>query len=249
MKNKSFIITFSILIILWQVMGNMGMLPKFIIPTPLEIINGFINDIELIGFHSKVTLIEAFLGLGIGILIAVVLAVLMDLFSTVYNIVYPFAIITQTIPTVAIAPILVLWFGYGIEPKILLVSITSVFPILVGILNGFKNCDQDSIKFLQLMNASKFQILWHVKLPSSLGYFFAGLKISVSYALIGAVVSEWLGGFEGLGVYMTRVRKAFSYDRMFAVIVFISILSLLLMKIVDLIQKYSIPWENIEEKK
>lgn len=230
-------------------MGNMGMLPKFIIPTPLEIINGFINDIELIGFHSKVTLIEAFLGLGIGILIAVVLAVLMDLFSTVYNIVYPFAIITQTIPTVAIAPILVLWFGYGIEPKILLVSITSVFPILVGILNGFKNCDQDSIKFLQLMNASKFQILWHVKLPSSLGYFFAGLKISVSYALIGAVVSEWLGGFEGLGVYMTRVRKAFSYDRMFAVIVFISILSLLLMKIVDLIQKYSIPWENIEEKK
>ncbi len=230
-------------------MGNMGMLPKFIIPTPLEIINGFINDIELIGFHSKVTLIEAFLGLGIGILIAVILAILMDLFSTVYNIVYPFAIITQTIPTVAIAPILVLWFGYGIEPKILLVSITSVFPILVGILNGFKNCDLDSIKFLQLMNASKFQILWHVKLPSSLGYFFAGLKISVSYALIGAVVSEWLGGFEGLGVYMTRVRKAFSYDRMFAVIVFISVLSLLLMKIVDLIQKYSIPWENIEEKK
>lgn len=224
------------------------MLPKFIIPTPLEIFNGFINDIDLIAFHSKVTLIEAFLGLGMGILIAVVLAILMDLFSTVYNIIYPFAIITQTIPTVAIAPILVLWFGYGIEPKILLVSITSVFPILVGILNGFKNCDQDSIKFLQLMNASKFQILWHVKLPSSLGYFFAGLKISVSYALIGAVVSEWLGGFEGLGVYMTRVRKAFSYDRMFAVIVFISILSLLLMKIVDLIQKYSIPWENIEEK-
>lgn len=249
MKNKSFIITFSILIVIWQLIGNVGLLPKFIIPTPLEIINGFISDFELIMFHSKVTLIEAFFGLFIGVILAVILAVLMDLSKKFYDIFYPFAIITQTIPTVAIAPILVLWFGYGIEPKILLVSITSVFPILIGILNGFSSCDEDSIKFLNLMNASKFQILWHVKLPASLGYFFAGLKISVSYALIGAVVSEWLGGFEGLGVYMTRVRKAFSYDRMFAVIVFISILSLLSMKLVDLIQKHTIPWERVEEKK
>lgn len=248
--NRSiFCISFFLFLLIWQISGNLGLLPKFILPTPIEIVKAFINDFSLIMYHSRITFIEAFVGLFFGVIIASALAIIMDLSKTFHKIVYPYAIITQTIPTVAIAPILVLWLGYGMEPKIVLVVITTVFPILISILNGFKNCDEDAIQFLKIMNASTLQILIHVKIPESLGYFFSGLKVSVSYALIGAVVSEWLGGFEGLGVYMTRVRKAFAYDSMFAVIVFISLLSLLLMKIVDVIQKYSIPWENIERKK
>lgn len=248
-QSKLFLIVFALLIGLWQYIGFLGLLPKFIIPTPLQIIEGFIKDFDLIMQHSRITLIEAFIGLTLGAIIAFIFAIIMDLNKYIYDIFYPFAIITQTIPTVAIAPILVLWFGYGIEPKIVLVCITTLFPILVALLNGFNNCDPDAIQFLKLMNASKFQILVHVKIPSSLGYFFSGLKVSVSYAIIGAVVSEWLGGFEGLGVYMTRVRKAFAYERMFAVIVFISLLSLLLMRFVDYIQKKCIPWDNVKEIK
>lgn len=208
------------------------MLPKFILPTPIEIITAFYSDIDELLKNSLITLYEAALGLLIGIAFSLILSIAMDMNKYLHKSIYPILIITQTIPTIAIAPILVLWLGYGILPKIVLVVITTLFPIVIGILKGFAACDKDTIKLLTLMNASKWQILYHVKLPNSLGYFFAGLRISVSYAIIGAVVAEWLGGFEGLGVYMIRVKKAFSYDKMFAVIIFVSVLSLLLIKLI-----------------
>ena len=168
----------------------------------------------------------------------------MDQFEPLYKAFYPLIVLTQTVPTVAIAPLLVLWFGYEMAPKVILIVITTFFPITVGLLNGFKSADKDSINLLRAMGASKLQIFKIVKLPGSLSQFFAGLRISASYAVVGAVISEWLGGFSGLGVYMTRVKKAFSFDKMFAVIFLISIISLLLMKCVDLLQKKCMPWEK-----
>jgi ABC-type nitrate/sulfonate/bicarbonate transport system permease component len=153
-------------------------------------------------------------------------------------------ILSQTIPTVAIAPLLVLWFGYEMAPKVILIVITTFFPIAVGLLNGFKSADRDSINLLRAMGAGRWQIFKIVKLPGALSQFFAGLRISASYAVVGAVISEWLGGFSGLGVYMTRVKKAFAFDMMFAVILLISLISLLLMKGVDLLQKKCMPWEK-----
>lgn len=231
------VIVFISLILLWEMFGRFEMLPKFILPTPVEIVSAFFGDITELFKNAKITLIEAFLGLGIGISLAFVMAVIMDMNDYIHRSIYPILVVTQTIPTIAIAPMLVLWMGYGILPKVVLVVITTLFPIIIGILNGFANCDADAINLLKLMNASKLQILYHVKLPQSLGYFFAGLRISISYAIIGAVVAEWLGGFEGLGVYMIRSKKAFSYDKMFAVIIFVSLLSLVFMKIVEILEK------------
>ena len=111
-------------------------------------------------------------------------------------------------------------------------------------MDGFKSADKDALKLMKTMGATPFQNFVHIKLPSSIGYFFAGLRISVSYSIIGAVVAEWLGGFDGLGVYMTRVRKSYSFDKMFAVIFLISIISLFLMFVVKKIQKLSMPWEE-----
>ena len=174
------------------------------------------------------------------------MAVLMDQFEKLYQAFYPIVILTQTVPTVAIAPLLVLWFGYEMTPKIILIVITTFFPITVGLLNGFKASDKDSISLLRAMGANRWQIFWHIKLPGAMSQFFAGLRISASYAVVGAVISEWLGGFGGLGVYMTRVKKAYSFDKMFAVIFLISIISLLLMKGVDLLQQKCMPWEKKE---
>ena len=245
-KYLSFISVFSILII-WQIAGNLSLLPKFIFPTPLEIIKAFIREIPLLLFHSKITLIETIIGLSLGITIATVLAILMDKYDFVYKIFYPLLILTQTVPTIAIAPILILWLGYDMTPKIVLIIITTTFPIIISILDGFKHCDEDQIQLLKLMNATDFQILRHLKFPTSLGYFFAGLRVSVSYAFITAVVAEWLGGFEGLGVYMTRVKKAFEYDSMFAVIFLISVISLLNIKIVKIIEKKVLKWKYIND--
>ena len=194
--------------------------------------------------NSVITLAEAFIGLGLGIVLGFVMAVLMDQFDPLYKAFYPLVVLTQTIPTVAIAPLLVLWFGYEMAPKVILIVITTFFPITVGLLNGFKSIDADSVHLLRAMGAGRWQIFRYIKLPGAMSQFFAGLRISASYAVVGAVISEWLGGFGGLGVYMTRVKKAYSFDKMFAVIFLISIISLMLMKGVDLLQRKCMPWEK-----
>lgn len=234
---------------MWQILSSTGIVPKFMLPSPADVVMAFLNDFELLMSHAKTTLSEAFLGLSIGILFGFIVAVIMDRFRIAYRAIYPVLVITQTVPTVAIAPLLVLWMGYGILPKITLIVITSFFPITIGLLDGFRSADADSLNLMRAMGANRMQRFIHIKLPSSMSHFFAGLRISVSYSVIGAVVAEWLGGFSGLGVYMTRVRKSYSFDKMFAVIFFISLISLLLVLGVTFIQKATMPWERKESIK
>lgn len=232
------------LLTVWQVLSATGKVPKFMLPSPVDVVLAFVGDFGLLMSHAKTTLAEAFLGLTLGILLGFVVAVIMDRFEVAHKAIYPVIVITQTVPTVAIAPLLVLWLGYGILPKITLIIITSFFPITIGLLDGFQSADRDALNLLKAMGANRLQRFIHIKLPSSISHFFASLRISVSYSIIGAVVAEWLGGFNGLGVYMTRVRKSYSFDKMFAVIFFISFISLILMAGVTLLQKALTPWER-----
>lgn len=237
----------AILLILgvWQFVTAVGVIDQFMLPSPMQVIGAFIKEFPILMEHSVITLTEAFIGLAVGIMLGFVMAVCMDRFSVLYKAFYPLIVLTQTIPTVAIAPLMVLWFGYEMTPKIILIVITTFFPITVGLLSGFQSADQDAIYLLQAMGGTKLDIFRYIKLPGALPQFFSGLRISASYAVVGAVISEWLGGFGGLGVYMTRVKQAFSFDKMFAVIFLISIISLLLMKGVDIIQKKCMPWHSI----
>ncbi len=233
-----------ILLLLWQIVSAAGWVPDYMLPSPVDVVKAFISEFPLLMENARVTLAEAFLGLASGVVLGFVMAVLMDRFGRLYQALYPLVVITQTIPTVAIAPLLVLWFGYEMLPKVILIVIVTFFPITVGLLNGFKSADKDMMNLMRSMGAGNLQIFRYIKLPGAMSYFFASLRISASYAVVGAVISEWLGGFNGLGVYMTRVKKAFSFDKMFAVILLISAISLLLMKLVDLIQRKCMPWEN-----
>lgn len=233
-----------ILLAIWQIIVMCGIVPHYMLPSPVEVVQAFVSDFKLLMYHSMTSLYEAFLGLGIGIIISFVAALFMDRFEYVYKSLYPIMVITQTIPTVAIAPLLILWLGYDIAPKIVLVVIITFFPIAIGLLDGFKAADPDSINLLRAMGASKIQVYIHIKLPASLPYFFSGLSIAVSYSIVGAVISEWLGGFAGLGVYMTRVRKSYAFDKMFAVIFLISAISLALMWLLKLLRRRLMPWEN-----
>ncbi|MBQ2985995.1 MAG: ABC transporter permease [Tyzzerella sp.] len=233
-----------LILIIWQTASATGLVDPFMLPSPVQVVQVFIREFPTLMEHSLVTLAEAFIGLALGILLGFVMAVLMDQYEGLYKAFYPLIVLTQTVPTVAIAPLLVLWFGYEMTPKVILIVITTFFPIAVGLLNGFNSADKDSINLLRAMGAGRWQIFGYIKFPGALSEFFAGLRISASYAVVGAVISEWLGGFNGLGVYMTRVKKAFSFDKMFAVIFLISIISLLLMKGVDFLQKKCMPWER-----
>lgn len=218
----------------------------FLLPSPLQVAKSFLTEFPALMSHSLITLSEAFTGLGLGILLGFFMAVIMDRFEVLYQAFYPLVILTQTVPTVAIAPLLVLWFGYEMAPKVILIVITTFFPITIGLLTGFRSADPDAVSLLRAMGAGQGQIFLYIKLPGALEQFFSGLRISASYAVVGAVISEWLGGFGGLGVYMTRVKKAFAFDKMFAVIFLVSVISLLLMNGVELLQKLCMPWKRRE---
>jgi ABC-type nitrate/sulfonate/bicarbonate transport system permease component len=232
---------------IWELISISKTVPGYMLPAPTKVVLAFVEDFSLLMEHLKVTLFEAALGLVFGILLGVITAILVDNFTLIRKGIYPLIIISQTIPTVAIAPLLVLWFGYGILPKIILIILVTFFPIAIGLIGGFSAVDKDMIILMKSMGANKLEIFYHVKFPAALGEFFSGLKIAVAYSVVGAVISEWLGGFSGLGVYMTRVKKSYSYDKMFAVILLISGISLLLMWITKLVQKRCMPWEKEKE--
>lgn len=247
-KEKLYPLSFLVaLVLIWQALCSFNIVPSFMLPSPCDVVSAFFENGSDLLYNSGQTLMEAFTGLIIGIGLASVLAVLMDSFGFLYKAGYPLLIVTQTVPTVAIAPLLVLWLGYGAAPKIVLVLITCFFPISVGLLDSFRSVDPDAVNLLRTMGAGKFQIFRHIKLPYALSGFFSGLKISVSYSIVGAVVAEWLGGDVGLGVYMTRARKSYAFDKMFAVIFIIIILSLFLMWLVSKIEKTVMPWKKYEK--
>lgn len=234
------------LLAVWQGACSLGLVPNFMLPSPVQVVSALVADFPLLLSHMWTTLSEAALGLVIGVAVGFVFAVLMDKFETFYLAFDPLLTVSQTVPAVAIAPLLVLWFGYGLMPKVLLVVLTTFFPVTVALASGFRSVDPDQVDLLRTMNATEWQIFRYAKLPAAMEQFFSGLRISATYAIVGAVISEWLGGFTGLGVYMTRVRKSFAYDRMFAVIIITSALSLALMKGVDVLERICMPWKKTE---
>lgn len=242
------LLTMAALLVLWQLVVVVGLVPNFLLPTPVQVVAALAGDFPLLASHAATTLAEAALGLAIGCAVGFAFAVLMDRFEVVYLAFEPLITLSQTIPTVAVAPLLVLWFGYGLAPKVVLIVLTTFFPVTVSLVGGFRSVDPDLLDLMRTMNATRWQVFREAKLPAAAEQFFSGLRISATYAIVGAVIAEWLGGFSGLGVYMTRVRKSFSYDRMFAVIMLISALSLALMAGVDLLQRICMPWKRAERK-
>ncbi len=248
--NKSApFIALAVIILIWFLCCDAEVVPAYMLPSPTKVVKAFVDNFDVMMKQAAVTLQETLYGLLIGVGLAFVIAVVMDRFKWLYKAIYPILVVTQTIPTIAIAPLLVLWMGFGMAPKITLVVITTFFPIVIGLLTGFESVDKDAINLMRAMGANRYQIFRYVKLPNAMASFFSGLRISSAYAVVGAVVSEWLGGFEGLGVYMTRVKKAYAFDKMFAVIVFISVISLVLMGIVSVLEKTAMPWLKRQKKK
>ena len=247
-KSVPPVITLAAVVLIWYFVCDGEVVPAFMLPSPSAVLKAFYENIGYMAKEAVVTVQEAAYGLLAGIAIAFVLATLMDKFSFVYKAFYPLLVVSQTVPTIAIAPLLVLWMGYGMAPRITLVIITTFFPIAIGLLDGYKSVDADSINLVRSMGANRLQLFFQVKLPTSLPSFFSGLRIASSYAVVGALIAEWLGGNNGLGVYMTRVKKAYSFDKMFAVIVFICIVSLLLMAFVRLIERIAMPYRKGLEK-
>lgn len=240
------IISIATIILLWEGIVRFNQIPKYILPAPTNIIKTLFNDIDLIWQHTKVTLYEAFLGFFLAIIFAFILAIIMDSFDTVKEMFYPLLVISQTIPTIAIAPILIIWFGFGTLPKILVVLMSCFFPIIINLIDGLDNIDPDYLRLFELMGASKLQTFRHLKGPIAAVHLLSGIKISASYMIVSAIVAEWLGGEKGIGVYMVRAKNSYSLDKVFASIIVIIIISLIIIYSIDFIADHLIRWKNHE---
>jgi ABC-type nitrate/sulfonate/bicarbonate transport system permease component len=235
------------LLVLWQALSMSKIIPGYLLPGPSRVVSAFVSDFPLLMRHLWRTLMEAMSGLAVAIAASFVLAIVMDANPFFKRTITPLLLLTQTMPTVAIAPLLILWMGYGYAPKIVLVFLTCFFPMTIALLGAFDQADADALRLLQSMGAKKRQLYRYIKIPGGLPGFFSGLKISSSYSIIAAVIAEWLGGDWGLGVYMIRVRRSYSFDKMFAVILLTSALSLLLIKAVSIIEGAAMPWKRKEK--
>jgi ABC-type nitrate/sulfonate/bicarbonate transport system permease component len=239
--------TVVIVIVLWEIIAKVLQVPAYILPRPSQVTAAFFKNFDLIMQHLAVTLYEVAVGIVFSVLTAFTAAILMDNFETIKKTLYPLLVISQTIPIMAVAPLLIIWFGFGALPKILLIIIMCFFPIAVSLITGFAQTDKDCLDMFRVLKASKLQIYRHLKFPNALPYFFSGLKISVTWMVMAAVISEWLGGNKGIGVYMLRSKQAFALDNVFASVVLVVFLSLLFIGILNLFTARLVHWNRRPE--
>ncbi|MBA4603051.1 ABC transporter permease [Thermoactinomyces mirandus] len=214
------------LVLMWEFFVRFTEIDPWMLPAPSQIgKETIILAIQLPAPLWATTKI-ALSGLGAGTAIGVLTAVILHLFSLLRRMVYPLIILSQNIPMIALAPLLVMWFGFGAFPKILVVTLICFFPVTVSLLGGFEQTDRILLTYLKMAGASRLQIFFRCEWPSALPSFFSGLKLSATYSIMGAVIAEWLGAEKGIGVMMQLASSTFKTDRVFVAILFIAALSL-----------------------
>ncbi|QEK12522.1 ABC transporter permease [Crassaminicella thermophila] len=247
-KSKVSVIFIGFIFIFWELIVRGGMVPAYILPAPTKVLYTLIKIFPDMLQHLIITLYEAFLGFIMAILLSIIIAVMMDGIMVFKKALYPIIITSQTIPIITLAPLFAMWFGYGYLPKIVVVVLVCFFPITVSLLEGLASVDDELLGLLKSMGASKLQIYKMVKFPAVMPNFFSGLKISGTYSIMGAIIGEWMGGKKGLGVYMIRVRHSFAIDKVFATIIVITLLSIILLKLINILEKKCMPWSRYLNK-
>lgn len=232
----------AVLTAFWELSVSLSWVEAYTLPAPSQVLRVLVQELPALKGHIWITLQEAGVGFIAAIGFAILLAVMMDFMPLVKKGLYPILVLSQTVPIIVLAPLFGMWFGFGIMPKIVIVILVCFFPIIVSLLDGIEAVDVDALHLIEGMGASRFQQFRWVKFPGSLVSLFSGVRIAATYSIMGAVIGEWLGGTGGLGVYMLRVRHSFALDKMFAAILVVVVLSIVVFKSIDLIQKLFMPW-------
>jgi putative hydroxymethylpyrimidine transport system permease protein len=229
----------------WDLLCRVMQIPDFILPTPSRILTVAVSQAPLLLPHAGITALEVLLGILISLLVAVPLAVAMFYHPSVENALAPFLVASQAVPVFAIAPLLVVWLGYGIASKVLMAAVIIFFPVTVSLLGGFKSCDEEFRILFQLMGSNFWKTMRLLYWPWALPQFFAGLKVGVSVATIGAVIGEWVGAQRGLGYLMIQANARLRVDMVFAAILWLSVMGLSMWIFVGYLEKKVIVWKSI----
>jgi len=236
------------LIAAWQLLASIGAmadalsLEEYLVPSPSEIAESLWQNRALLAENAWVTLGEIVLGLLLAVAAGVSLAVLLDLSEPMRRALYPLIVGSQTIPVIVIAPILVVWFGYGMEPKLVLVALICFFPIAVNTADGLRSVDPEARKMMRTLDASRLQILRRVEAPTALPYFFSGMRIAAAIAPIGAVFGEWVGSDSGLGHLILQDNAQLETARMFAAAAVLAVIAVSLFAVLSIAERRVVDW-------
>jgi ABC-type nitrate/sulfonate/bicarbonate transport system permease component len=236
------LILFAALIGLWQLIVSAHGVEPYLLPSPARIATAFGDVSGVLGGDVATTSIEAVTGLAVGALVGALLAMAIVAVPLVRRSLLPLLVASQTVPMIVLAPLLVLWFGYGLTPKIVVVALIVFFPVVVSTVAGLTSVDAEMVGLVRSMGAGRLQVLRLVSVPAAVPAFFSGLRISSAYAVAGAVVGEWVGASSGLGLFIDRSKASFRIDRVFVAIVIVALLSMMLFALVGLLARLASPW-------
>jgi ABC-type nitrate/sulfonate/bicarbonate transport system permease component len=234
------------ILLAWQTATGLGRLPRWLLPSPLDIATALVTNAPLLAFHAARTLEEALIGLALAFALGIGTAIVMDRSEFARRAFYPVLVTSQTIPIVAIAPLLVIWFGYDLLPKVLVVALVCFFPMVVATFDGLGAVDPEAVRLVRSMGATGWQLFWRVRWPGALPGVFSGVRISVTYGVVGAIVGEFVGASRGLGYYLQHSADQLLTERVFAGIVVSAVLSVALFLVVGLIERLLVPWHRPE---
>lgn len=236
LERYSALILATALLAAWQVLVPLSGLSEFVLPTPLAIATRIVSELPLLATHAYVTLIEVVGGFALGVLIGIPLALAIFYSRAFERAIYPILVALQTVPKVALAPLLVLYLGYGWAPKITLAFLISFFPIVISTVVGLQSLDKNLVNLVRSMGASEWQTFFKVRLPAALPNIFGGFKVAVSLAVIGAVIGEYVAAERGLGYLQLQANSLFDTTLNFATVVTISGLGVMLYFIIDTVE-------------
>jgi ABC-type nitrate/sulfonate/bicarbonate transport system permease component len=228
----------------WDWISNALNIEDFLVPAPSDIAKSLWEDRSLLLSNGWVTLKEVLLGFAMAAVAGVAFAILIHLSELARRAVYPLLIGSQTIPIVILAPILVVWFGFGLTPKLVIVALICFFPITVNTLDGLRSVDPDLIKMMRALGAGRLQRLWRVEIPTALPYAFSGARVAITVSVIGAVFAEYVGSSEGLGHLINQAQAQLLTARSFAAVVVLSAIALGLFALVTLLERRVITWDS-----
>lgn len=230
----------------WEAFTYLSRIEPYVLPSPYLIARTIVAEWPTLVSNFEVTLIEMLLGFTLAFVVAMALGILIAHSTTFRRGLYPLVIASQTVPVIAIAPVLVIWFGYNIIPKVLVTALIAFFPLTVTTVTGFRAIESDAVHLFRSMNATRTQIFFKLSVPTALPYIFAGLKVSATLCVIGATVGEWIGADRGLGHLIMLDTAQFDTPRVFASIVLLSGSGVALFLLIALIERIALPWKRSE---
>ena len=242
----SFLVIISA-ILFWEIAVWFWEVPRGVLPSPSQILGEAIRLRGVLLGHALTTLTEALVGLLLAIVVGGIVGTLISSFGFIRRALLPILVITQNIPMMVLAPLIVVWFGFGIEPKIGIVTLVCFFPIAINTADALMRSDQELLDLLKSMGATRWQLLRLVRIPQALPAFFSGLQIAATYAILGAVFSEFAGGTSGLWLFIGRSQRAYRTDQMFVAVVLIALLSICLFLLVRWLARIAMPWHVKED--